>query len=301
MNDVRRPAFDWPAAVTTALARLDGGCAPGSRGWCVAAACILEATVPKPGNVHPRAAFADLRYDELVAAGLAIAPVLGRAADAPLGATIETAVEASAAVTRTNANLGIILALAPLAAVAEPASPAGVAAVLSRLTPADAAATYRAIARARPGGLGHTDRFDVSEPPPADLLAAMRAAAGHDSIARLWTEDYAPLFAGPVRDLAAALAAGGAIEDAVLDVFLMQLAREPDSLIARRHGRDVAATVSARAAAVLATPAADRHAAVAFLDRDLRVPRRINPGTTADLVAAALYVVLRTAPTGVAP
>jgi triphosphoribosyl-dephospho-CoA synthase len=302
MNDAPSLAFDWPPAVTTALARLDAACTPGSRGWCVAVACLLEATVSKPGNVHPRAAFPDLCYDELVAAGLAIAPVLGRAANAPLGATIETAVEASAAVTRTNANLGIVLALTPLAAVAEPVpTSAGVAAVLARLTPGDAAATYRAIARARPGGLGHTDRFDVHAPPPADLRAAMRAAAGHDSIARLWAEDFAPLFAGPVRDLAASLAAGGSIEDAVLDTFLMQLAREPDSLIVRRHGRDVAATVSARAAAVLTAPAAERQAAVAFLDRDLRLPRRINPGTTADLVAAALYVLLRTAPAGPPP
>jgi triphosphoribosyl-dephospho-CoA synthetase len=31
---------------------------------------------------------------------------------------------------------------------------------------------------------------------------------------------------------------------------------------------------------------------VAAFDHDLRVPRRLNPGTTADLIAASLYVLL---------
>jgi triphosphoribosyl-dephospho-CoA synthase len=79
----------------------------------------------------------------------------------------------------------------------------------------------------------------------------------------------------------------------VLDTFLAQLAREPDSLIVRRHGIDVATTVSRRAAMVLATPAPDREAAIASFDHDLRVPRRVNPGTTADLIAASIYTALR--------
>jgi triphosphoribosyl-dephospho-CoA synthase len=284
-----------PDTVLRPLARLDAACRPRGRGWCAAAACILEATVAKPGNVHPGAAFADLDHDDLVAAALAIGPVLERAPHAAPGATIAAAVAASRAVTRSNANLGIVLALTPLATVPGDAAPttAGVAGVLARLGPADAAATWRAIAEARPGGLGRADRFDLHGPPPSDLVAAMRAAAGHDAIARLWGEDFAPLFAGPVRDLTAALAAGRPIADAVLDTFLAQLAREPDSLIARRHGPDVAADVSARAAQVLATGDAARPAAVAAFDRELRVPRRVNPGTTADLVAAALYMVLR--------
>lgn len=295
MNPLPPVGLILPDAVRRRLERLDTACRPGGRGWCVAAACILEATVAKPGNVHPGAAFDDLDHDDLVAAALAIGPVLERAPCVAPGATIAAAVAASRAVTRSNANLGIVLALTPLAAVAGDAAPtkAGVAGVLARLGPADAAATWRAIAEARPGGLGRAGRFDLHGPPPADLVAAMRAAAGHDSIARLWSEDFAPLFTGPVRDLQAALAAGRPTADAVLDTFLAQLARTPDSLINRRHGPEVAADVSARAARVLAAGEAARPAAIAAFDRELRVPRRVNPGTTADLVAAALYTVLR--------
>ena len=278
----------WQGAVRTGLDRLAAACPRGGPGWCAAAACILEAAAPKPGNVHPGAAFPDLSHDDLVAAALAIAPAMDAAPHMPLGRTILDAVTAAVAVTRSNANLGIVLALTPL--VAAP-SPERVAEPLARLGPADAADAWRAIALARPGGLGTSDRHDLAAPPPADLLDAMRAAAERDQIARLWVTGYAGLFAGPVADLDGALAAGQALEEAIVLAQIRQLAREPDSLVARRHGPAVAADVSRRAREVLAAGPAWRAAAASF-DRSLRVPHRVNPGTTADLIAAALYILL---------
>ncbi len=271
---------------------------PGSRGWCAAEACRLEATAEKPGNVHPGASFSDLDHAELVAAGRAIAPAIEAAPSRPLGQTILAAVSASRRVTRSNANLGIILAIAPLASVpgeaaGRPFRPDDVTAVLDRLTPEDAADTWEAIAVAAPGGMGQRGRWDLAGPPPDDLLAAMAAAAPHDRIARLWTEGWGPLEDGLVGDLLAEVAAGRPLGEGIVRGFLRQLAREPDTLIARRHGSEVAADVSRRAAAVIEQPeGAWREAATAF-DRSLRHPRRINPGTTADLCAAALYILLR--------
>jgi triphosphoribosyl-dephospho-CoA synthase len=274
--------------LAAALSRLPPECLPGGRGWCAGAASILEATAPKPGNVHPGASFDDLAYADLVAAGLAIAPVMERAARQPLGRTILDAVRASRAVTRSNANLGIVLLIAPLATADEPQRVDG---VLDRLTAADAADVWQAIALAEPGGMGTSSRDDLRGPAPTDLRAAMRQAAPHDTIARLWAEGYAGLFAGPVHDLAADIAAGLPVFDAIIRCQLRQLAREPDTLIARRHGTAVAADVSRGAADVLATDTTWREAAARF-DATLRVPRRLNPGTTADLVAAALYILL---------
>jgi triphosphoribosyl-dephospho-CoA synthase len=288
------PWIHLPAAVTPALERLPASCPPRGRGWCTAAAGVLEATAPKPGNVHPGAAFPDLRHEDLVAAALAAAGALEAAPAAPLGRTIREAVAAARAVTPSNANLGIILAIAPLAAAdtGGPLTPSAVAAVLERLTPVDAADVWEAIGMARAGGLGTASTWDLRGPPPADLRAAMHAARDHDLIARLWADGYQPLFAGPVRDLAAEHAAGSSLNDAIVRGFLRQLAREPDSLIARRHGAETAAAVSAQAGVVLAAGDAWRPAAAAF-DHALRVPRRLNPGTTADLIAAALYILLR--------
>jgi len=292
-----------PATVAERLAQLPTTCLPGGRGWCAAAAGILEASAPKPGNVHPRAAFPDLSHADLVNAALAAAEPLEAAPGERLGCTIRAAVTASRAVTSSNANLGIILLLAPLAA-ADDGGPLGaeaVARLLAQLTPDDAADVWTAIGVAQAGGLGSVAKWDLRGPPPDDLLAAMDEARDRDQIARLWARGYEPLFAGPVADLRAELAAcdtavattpGPDFDTAIVRTFLQQLAREPDSLIARRHGAATAADVSARAAAVLAAGSEWQRAALAF-DRFLRSPRRLNPGTTADLMAAAVYIHLR--------
>lgn len=286
------PTTLTPRAVA-ALAALE--CAVGGRGWSAAAAGMIEATAAKPGNVHPGASFPDLRYDDLVAAAAAIAPACERAVASGPGRTVLDAVEAARTAVDTNANLGIILLVAPLAAVPDdqPLDAGSVERVLARLDATDAALVWRAIARARPGGLGRVDTWDLAAAPPADLRAAMRAAAGRDRIARYYADGFAPLFAGPVADLEAAIGLGMPLLDAVVDCHLRQLAREPDSHLARRHGAAAAAAVSAAAARVLHTTAADRPAALAAFDADLRTPRRLNPGTTADIVAGALYILLR--------
>jgi len=276
--------------LTAALSRLPDSCPPHGRGWSAAAASILEASAAKPGNVHPTAEFPDLTHAELVAAGLAIAPAMEQAAEVPLGRTILAAVTAARSVTRSNANLGIVLAIAPLAAVPDdrPAGPAAVAEVLAGLTPDDAANVWQAIRLAQPGGMGQSSQHDLAEPPPDELLAAMRLAAPHDAIARLWADGYDSLVSGLVADLKTALGCGLALDDAIVQAFLAQLAREPDSLIARKYGLPVAVEVSRRASAALAQPQT-----IPEFDRFLRSPRRLNPGTTADLTAAALYILLR--------
>lgn len=281
-----------------ALARISGDCRSGGRGWSAAAACILEATAAKPGNVHPAAAFPDLCYADLIAAALAIAPAIDAAVGIPLGRTIRAAVEASRQVCRSNANLGIVLAIAPLAAV--PAEPGSLMAAiraghvtrqLEAIDRGDAADVWQAIATARPGGLGTVEACDLANPPPDDLVAAMRLAADRDEIARLWTTGYDLLLDGLVADLVTELRSAP-LKTAIIRGFLRQLARRPDTHVARRHGAAVAADVSRRAAAVLAAPEADWQAAAAAFDRSLREPKRINPGTTADLVAAALYILV---------
>ncbi|MFM8414235.1 MAG: triphosphoribosyl-dephospho-CoA synthase [Planctomycetota bacterium] len=291
---------DFARHAAGALAALPPACRPWGRGWCGALAGILEAAAAKPGNVHPGASFPDLSFADLAAAAIAIAPALDAAAARPLGETVLDAVRASRSATPSNANLGIVLLLAPLAAVPddEPPAPASlcaaVEAVLAGAGPRDAALVWEAIALARPGGLGTSDRWDVAGPPPADIRAAMRHAAPRDAIASLWAFGYEPLVAGPVADIAAGIDDGLGLEAAIVRGHLRQLARRPDSLIARRHGADVAAEVSATAADVVAAESSPAwEPAVAEFDRRLRQPRRLNPGTTADLVAAALYILLR--------
>lgn len=284
-------------AVTTAVHTIPPDLPLGGTGWCAAVASILETAASKPGNVHPGATFEDLTFDDLVAAGVAIATPLEHASTQPLGETIFHAVKAAAGATPSNANLGIVLAIAPLAAVPldqRPLTPSHVDAVLALLNGADTAAVWQAIRLARPGGMGKTDRHDLAGPPPPDIREAMALAADRDTIASLWAHGFEPLFSGPVADLSADLAAHVPLETAIIRTHLRQLARRPDTLIARRHGEALARDVSVQAARVMAIEEAPRWLeALAAFDASLRSPRRLNPGTTADLVAAALYILLR--------
>jgi triphosphoribosyl-dephospho-CoA synthase len=89
----------------------------------------------------------------------------------------------------------------------------------------------------------------------------------------------------------------GCVEAAVIHCQLAWLVAFPDSLISRKCGPAVAADVQQRATAVVAAgglETAEGRAAGVALDRHLRSDgNRLNPGTTADLVTACLFVALR--------
>ena len=71
------------------------------------------------------------------------------------------------------------------------------------------------------------------------------------------------------------------------------MSRESDSLIARKNGKDVAEAVRHRVHGVDLGNIQDWVA----LDRELRKQgNQLNPGTTADLIAAGLFVLLRSMP-----
>jgi triphosphoribosyl-dephospho-CoA synthase len=261
-------------------------------------ACIWEATARKPGNVHRYRDFEDAAYTDFLLSAAALAPVLATAPGRPVGATILEAVQATRRVVRSNTNLGIILLLAPLAAV-PPGEDlrAGLARVLAGLDVTDARRAYEAIRLANPGGLGRVPEQDVSQEPTQTLRAVMALAAERDLVARQYANDFAEVFEDGAPAVLAGLESTGALEGAILFAHLRLLARHPDTLIARKRGADEAAEASRRAREVLAqgwprAPAG--RTALADFDAWLRAeghPR--NPGATADLLAASLFVLLR--------
>ncbi len=261
-------------------------------------ACLLEVSAPKPGNVSPERHFHDTRYEDFLASAVAIGPALGAAGERPLGATIRAAVDATLRWTGSNTNLGIVLLLAPLARAAarEGALRDNLAAVLAETTVADAAETYEAIRRARPGGLGSTTAEDVAAAPSVTLRDAMALAAERDTIAREYTSRFALTFEVGVPALAEARRRGLPWPDATVECFLALLSAAPDTHIARKLGRVEAERVAARAREVVAAGVAGstaRRAALASLDQELRDPRNTrNPGTTADLTCASLFAVI---------
>jgi triphosphoribosyl-dephospho-CoA synthase len=262
-------------------------------------ACILEATIPKPGNVHRGADFEDLCLTDFLVSAVAIGPAMDAAPNAPtLGETVLCAIRATRKQVTTNTNLGIILLLAPLARVPreEPLAE-GVAGVLASLTPEDAHDVYMAIRLAEPGALGKVDNMDVEESPPSDLLAAMQEAAARDRIARQYVNGFRDLLDVCVPWLRDGVVSGWSLTEAVIHTHVRLMHHFPDSLIARKCGQKVAVSAAGRAAKVLDAGGPgdpNYYAALADLDFWLRSDgHRRNPGTTADFVAGALFVLFR--------
>jgi triphosphoribosyl-dephospho-CoA synthase len=262
-------------------------------------ACLLEVSAPKPGNVSPERHFHDTRYEDFLASAVAIGPALAGAGENPLGATIRRAVEATLSWTRSNTNLGIVLLLAPLAraALRDGASlRERLRTVLAETTVTDAGEVYAAIRRARPGGLGEAKAEDVAGAPTVSLRDAMGLAAKRDAIAREYVTDFALTFETGVPAVLAARREGLAWSDTVVEAYLALLDAAPDTHIARKIGADEAAAISLQARKVRAaggTRSPEGRQALGVLDTELRDQRnRRNPGTTADLTCAALFVVI---------
>lgn len=268
-------------------------------------ALLLEvAGTPKPGNVDRHRDLEDLRFEHFLAGAVGARTGLELAADGePIGTAFERAVEAMAAQGGDNTQFGALLLLTPLVRAARDGlTRATVSSVCENTTVADAAGFYRAF--------DHVDVF-VDEPPadmePLDvrrgseavpaleereltLFDVMERSVPGDDDAREWITGFERSF-----DTADRL--GNTDETETLSkrtgtIFLELLAERPDTLVANRRGEDVATSVSERAAQLLADDGleSDPDAVEAFAD-DL-VSRGINPGTTADVTAAGLFIAL---------
>jgi triphosphoribosyl-dephospho-CoA synthase len=261
-------------------------------------ACVLEVSAEKPGNITPRHDFRDTTYEDMVRSAIAVGPELARAGERGVGDTVLAVVQASRRAARANTNLGIALLHPPLARAALSGGPLRprLAATLGALDVADARAAYAAIRLAGAGGLRERVEHDVRSEPTVGLREAMASAAGRDAIAAEYVSDFALTFETGVPALAAALGDGLREREAIVELHLRLLVATPDSLIARKRGAEAAARVSAQAREVLqagGVRTAAGHQALRSFDAALREPgNALNPGTTADLVTATLFVAL---------
>jgi len=263
-------------------------------------ALLLEVSgAPKPGNVDRERDLADLRFEQFLAGAVGAREGLERAEnpDESLGDAFETAVAGMAEASGTNTQFGCLLLLAPLVRAA---STGGLtreraAEVAESTTVGDAAGFYRAFE--------HTD-VAVGDPPEGAaaldvrrganavptlrdrglaLYDVMELSADRDANAREWTTGFPRVFAAAER-----IEAGdGPLVNRAADAFLRLLAEEPDTLVVTEHGESVAEEVRAEAEALVDAPEVE----VRAFAEDL-VDRGVNPGTTADLTAAALFVAL---------
>jgi triphosphoribosyl-dephospho-CoA synthase len=160
-----------------------------------------------------------------------------------------------------------------------------------------------------PGGLGQANEQDVAEAPTVTLRAAMELAADRDLVARQYAGGYAEAFwlandleeklrqRFPRTDPLPALTAHELVEiweEAIVSAFVRFLAETPDTLVARKRGQAVAEEASRRARLICAGEEEQSEChQIAEFDDWLRADGHArNPGATADLMAAALFIVL---------
>ncbi len=275
--------------------------------------CQLEVSAAKPGNVHRSADFEDATLIDFLNSGVA----LGHAIDASLepthtvsiGQMILSSVEATTWVTNTNTNLGIILLLCPLAYLhgrGKSLDAKSLSQLFGALTPEDAEDVYAAIAKSGAGGLDVRTTDESARPDydvrvegsaPRDLLIAMEIAADRDMIARQYCTGFKDVFDFVLPAIEQGFERFQLLSSAIIFAHVKTMAQFPDSLIARKLGQQTAiqsAGYAQRAIDQFEQCAEDFTpfwASVSDLDFWLRSDHhRRNPGTTADLISAALYV-----------
>jgi triphosphoribosyl-dephospho-CoA synthase len=295
---------------------------------CLQLAVILEvSSYPKPGNVHRTADFKKTRYEHFLASAVAVAPHFKLAAERGImissgkvgldqiniGEMIKNAVENVGAWQRgENTLLGTVILLSPIAIAAGMTFAEDsfsilklrekIRIVVESTTPVDAVAVYDAIEIAKPGGLGKAPKLDVTDPASRQkilkdqvtLFDVFKIASEYDSITYEWVNNYPITFDLGYPYFTQQLEKTKDVNTATVHTFLKILAEIPDTLIARKVGLTKAKEVSAQAKQVLEVGGLTTQSGrdrLWKLDEKLRDhTNQLNPGTTADIIAAVLAV-----------
>ena len=299
---------------------------------CGELACLLEVSAtPKPGNVHRFRDFEDVHYEDFLASSVSFGIFIEELAmkgmliqqgklswqQLSLGAAIKEAIRSSTQFRETsNTNLGIILLLSPLCVAAGMCIDkdeqtcnlkdlqTNVIKVLNNTTIDDSILVSQGIVLAQPGGLGDVEKFDVNDPSlneelmnnNINLLSLMELCKERDNICFELANGYPITFDLGLSTLNRSLIIGKDINLAIIDAYLAVLSEYPDTLISRKFGRAKAKEIAARAKSIITLGGAltvDGRRELEEFDIELREEEeKVNPGTTADLIASTIFAYL---------
>lgn len=264
-------------------------------------ACFAEIEALKPGNVHVFADGHGMQVQDFIKSAEASAAVISQPGLA-LGQRIYQSVDATWQTVGCNTNLGIILLCAPIiqALLQQPLAVDAenltnqLSQVLTQTTKIDANWLFKAIKRANPGGLGQSDAHDVNDEATVTLLEAMQYSAEKDMIALQYSSNFSAIIHNGLPQYQQALSRAERSAWAITELYLYWLSRYPDSHIMRKFDLNTAQQVQAEALvhynafSVQQKPNQYLSALMTF-DASLK-KRNINPGTSADLTVATLFL-----------
>ncbi|HDS45708.1 MAG TPA: triphosphoribosyl-dephospho-CoA synthase [Methanomicrobia archaeon] len=273
-------------------------------------ALLLEVSAyPKPGNVDRTHDFTDTSYEHFLASSVALYPVFRDAAvrgsrrGTGLGSLVKRGVEESRAWQHGgNTHFGALLLLIPLTMAAgacrryDPHELQRTAAEkMRRTTMEDAIDVYQAFPKARVKVRTAVPEFDLTSDAAIDEIRAKEytlyqifsISAAYDMISRELVGGFERTFKSAA--LLSELARAERINEAITHTYLHLLAAEVDTFITLKFGTERSSYVQKRAKEIVDNGC--KHEELEAFDNEL-VRARLNPGSTADLIAAALFLCI---------
>lgn len=263
---------------------------------------------PKPGNVHRIRDYDDMVFEDFVISGIVIGDSIREACtdvdveNPELGKYILQAVSETDRWIKNNTNLGIVMMTTPIAVAAAISKSfddirKNIKILMANTSVDDACDLYDAINIADAGGMGDQDEYDVASDSAKQELRqnnqtmydVLKISAPWDMLAREMTSDMPAVFeiGYPTYHK---LREEKTQNEACVLTFLTILSQVPDTLISRKYGSDEALKISMMTRDLLNLKDSED-----FMDKvsefdEFLYKNKYNPGTTADLTAASIFV-----------
>lgn len=269
-------------------------------------AAILETSSFKPGNVDPLHDFRNTDYGDFLSGSIAMgsaiedSAILGFMAgkgeislsEIGIGGNIKKAVSDVRKSHRGgNTHLGIAMLFVPISSAVgiciaknsnfNKSLRKNIKEIIKNSTIDDSINFYNAIKIANAGGL--KGKLIERNIPFHEL---MKISAKKDRIAEELSNGMRVVFYTGLPYLKKFYKESKDVREAITRTYLQTLAEFPDTLIAKKAGPEIAKKISKNAKLVL-----KGRKNIEDLDRELRSgDNKLNPGTTADIVAASVFV-----------
>jgi triphosphoribosyl-dephospho-CoA synthase len=267
---------------------------------------VLEASTEKPGNVTPKHDFSDTTYEDFIMGSIAMGRSVEKAAfrgyragrkeisvhDIGIGKLIlEGIQDVQNSHEGGNTHLGTLMLFIPIAAAAGMCIGKGekmssirknISNIVEESSIEDSYCFYSAIKESGAGGISNLVEESMS------FYELMKYSAQKDAIAQELSGGLETIFTLGLPTFESFYQEEENLRKALLKTYLLILTKHPDTFIAKKAGIEKARKVSELASKVMAGNLSPE----AF-DAELRTQgSTLNPGTTADLVSAILFIWL---------
>jgi triphosphoribosyl-dephospho-CoA synthase len=273
-------------------------------------ALLLEVSAyPKPGNVSRTHDFVDTHYEHFLASSVAVYPVLreaaarGRGKGVGVGELVRRGVEESIKwQSGGNTHFGALLLLTPLAMAAGACESYGyeeikrkAKEIMLNTSMEDAVEIYRAFPKAKVKVRNDVPELDVMDEASLkairekqlSLYEILKISASYDLISRELVGGFERTFR--YARLLRNFATERGINDAITRAYLRLLSEEEDTFVKMKFGAEKSRYVKERAKGIVRGGYELKE--IEEFDEEL-IMEGINPGSTADIIAAALFIAI---------